>query len=122
MNTYRILYKTSTGKRGMMIRSPDFLTAEHEFHSVYPNRQIIKITPFRSPLSLINMVSYIYSLEVYKRGTWRPVFYPPQSSNPVESSHLPYVEERAEFISSKFTGDKFRIVKTEKYLIMSYEH
>lgn len=120
MYTYRILYKTPTGKRGMMIRAPDVMTAQHEFLSVYPDRQIIKITPFRSPLSLINMVSYIYSLEVYKRGSWRPVFYPLQSSTPLESEHLPYVEELADLISSQFNGDKFRIVKHEKHLIKSY--
>lgn len=120
MSTYIILYKTPTGKRGTIIRAPDSQTAHHEFISVYPDRQVIKITPFRSPLSLINMVSYIYSLEVCKRGKWRPVFYPLQSSTPLESEHLPYVEERAELLASQFNGDKFRIVKTEKHLIKSY--
>lgn len=117
---FRISYVLGSCSRAINIRAPDITTAEHEFLSVYPDRSILSISQVKPFLKFVNMISYLYTLEVCKRGKWRPVFYPPQSTTPIQSEHLPFVQERAELLSSHYTGDKFRIVKTENYLIQFY--
>lgn len=122
MTTFRIFYKAFPRNRCVHIRAPTIDVAQHEFISVYPDRFITSIYQVKPFFRFIYMEKYIYSLEVYKRGSWRPVFYPPQSTQPLESEHLPYVESRAELIASQYRGDKFRIVKHETYLIKSYDN
>lgn len=63
------------------------------------------------------MIGFIYRVEKLSRGRWIPVFYPPQSSLPLESADLNYIYDRYKFLASNY--DNLRLVKVETHLINS---